>query len=114
MKNLLSTMPKVDQQFSGTIESVKKKMQTDRIYGSAIFWSRESLRKKGINFDIRKEIYENLDKFSFDQLNNFFNQHVRSKPMAIAVIGNKKDMNFDALGKLGTVRELSLEELFGY
>lgn len=114
MKKLLSSMPKVDQQFSGTMESVKKKMQTDRIYGSAIFWSRESLRKKGINVDIRKEIYENLDKFSFDQLSSFFNQHVRSKPMAIAVIGNKKDMNFEALGKLGTVRELSLEELFGY
>ena len=114
MKNLLSNMPRVEQQFAGTMESVKKKMQTDRIYGSAIFWSRESLRKKGINFDIRKEIYENLDKFSFEQLSSFFNQHVRSKPMAIAVIGNKKDMNFEALGKLGTVRELSLEELFGY
>ena len=50
----------------------------------------------------------------FDDLQLFFNENVKDKKYTYLVIGKKSDMDMDALNKLGTVEELSLDQIFGY
>ena len=48
------------------------------------------------------------------KLKGFFDTNIKGKNYSFLVIGKKSEVDFEALGKLGPVKELSLEQLFGY
>ncbi len=111
---LLQEMPKAPVQFEAAVDAVKKKIETDRITKSSIFWSIESARRMGLNFDNRSKIYKELQDFDYEDLARFFDQHIKGKKYRLLVIGKKSDLDMDALKNFGTLKEVSLEELFGY
>ena len=49
-----------------------------------------------------------------DYLKTFFNNNIKGENYNVMVIGNKKDMDFDALSKLGTIKEMDIDYLFNY
>ena len=55
-----------------------------------------------------------MSSITFKDLEGFFNKNIKGKAYTFCVIGRKSDMDMAALSKLGTVKELTLEELFGY
>ena len=70
--------------------------------------------KKGINFDIREQIYNEVKTMKIEDLSAFHKNHIKDKPHNILLIGNRNNINFDNLKQYGKVQELSLETLFGY
>ena len=91
-----------------------KTLESDWITRDAIFAAYDRAQKRGLNEDVRKTIYEKAKTLSLEELNAFFKEHVKGKKYTYCVIGKKEDINMEALKQLGEVRELSLEELFGY
>ncbi|MCW3125923.1 MAG: protease3, partial [Bacteroidetes bacterium] len=71
-------------------------------------------KKRGLNYDIRKDMYAKIPTISMADLNAFFEKHIKGKPFTYMVIGKKENVDFKVLETLGTVKELSLEEVFGY
>lgn len=114
MNKLLNDMPLVPQQYEGARASVVKTLESDWITRDAIFGAYDRAQKRGMNYDVRKVIYEKAKILSLEELNSFFKEHVKGKKYTYCVIGKKEDINMDALKQLGEVKELSLEELFGY
>lgn len=114
MQKLLNQMPIVEQQFNGAKMSVRKSLQTDWITRDAMYWVYDRALKRGLDDDIRKEIYYKLDEIDGKQLASFFNTHIKGKAFKYLVIGKKDDINLDSLKAIGPVREVSLTELFGY
>ena len=51
---------------------------------------------------------------TFDDIHNFQQTYIDNKPRIILIIGSKDKIDFNALSKYGTVKELTLEEIFGY
>ena len=47
-------------------------------------------------------------------LRNFFNENIKGEHYNVMVIGNKKDLDFKALQKLGKVQEMDIDYLFNY
>jgi zinc protease len=78
-----------------------------------VFWRYESLKRRGLNHDVRKDNYENLKTLTIDQLDEFFKANIADKTYTYLVIGKKEDVNFDVLRSLGEVQELTLEDVFG-
>lgn len=114
MNRLLNDMPLVPQQYEGARASVVKTIESDWITRDGIFWAYDRAQKRGINYDVRKEIYEKAKTMTLEELNKFFTQHVKGKKYTYCIIGKKEDLDMNALKALGDVKELSLEELFGY
>lgn len=52
--------------------------------------------------------------FTLPQLSNFYNTEVKPVNYNTAIIGKKENLDMNAINKLGTFREVSLEEIFGY
>ncbi len=73
-----------------------------------------SARDRGLDYDLREKIYSRVKDMTFDDLKEFQNTYVKGKNYNIGVLGNKEKLNFAALGKYGEVKELSLDEIFGY
>ena len=47
-------------------------------------------------------------------LKTFFNENIKGENYNVLVIGNKKDVDMQALSKLGEVQELDIDYLFNY
>jgi len=114
MMELMTNMPEAEDQFNQAKEATLKKIASDRITKSDIFWTYEGLKKRGIDNDNRKEIYDAINAMTLKDLKVFFNNNIKGENYNVMVIGNKKDMDFDALSKLGEIKELDIDYLFNY
>jgi len=114
MFELMNEMPEAKIQFEAAKEAVIKKLESDWTKGSGVYWSYESAQKLGVNYDLNKQVYEQIQTMTFEDLKTFFTQHIKGKKYSICVIGNKSKMDMKVLGALGELKELELEEIFGY
>jgi predicted Zn-dependent peptidase len=114
MMVLMNDMPQVDAQFKGAKDAALKKIESSRTTGANIYWSREGARNRGVEYDLNKEIYDAIRNMDVAALKNFFDANIKGKNYTFLVLGNKKDIDFNVLKQLGPVKELKLEEIFGY
>jgi predicted Zn-dependent peptidase len=114
MLELLGKMPYVDMQYEASRDAALKNIATDWITGTSIYWNRETARKRGLDYDIRKDIYTAIEDMEFGQLEEFFNAEIAGKPRNFLVLGNREMVDQTVLEQLGEVKELTLEEIFGY
>lgn len=114
MNVLLNEMPKAPLQFNGAKEAVLKKIESSRTTGSSIYWTFEDNKKRNLDFDLNTVIYDQVQKMTFDDLNSFFNNHIKSKKFSVCVIGNPDNVDQKVLESMGKVERVSLKDLFGY
>jgi predicted Zn-dependent peptidase len=114
MNKLLNNMPEVPQQFEGARASVIKTLESDWITRSDIYWAYDRAKKRGLNYDIRKVIYEKAKTTSIADVHKFFDEHVKGKKYNYVIIGKKEDLNLDALKEIGPVQVLEPKDVFGY
>jgi len=114
MNKLLNNMPEVPQQFEGARESVIKTLASDWITGVDIYGAYDRAQKRGLNYDVRRDIYEQAKTMTMADVHKFFDEHVKGKKYAYLVIGKKEDLNMDVLKEIGPVQELQYNEIFGY
>lgn len=114
MMDLMTNMPEAEEQFNQAKEATLKKIAAQRITKSNIFWSYESLKKKGFDNDNREALYNAIKSMTLTDLKTFFDENIKGENYNVVVIGNKKDMDFEALKKLGDIQEMDIDELFNY
>jgi predicted Zn-dependent peptidase len=114
MMNLMSDMPEAEEQFNAAKEATLKKIAAQRITKSNIFWTYEGLKKLGIENDNRETMYNAIKDMTMTDLREFFNSNIKGENYNVMVIGNKKDIDFEALKKLGKVQEMDIDYLFNY
>jgi predicted Zn-dependent peptidase len=114
MMNLMSDMPEAEDQFNAAKEATLKKLAAQRITKSNVFWSYERLKKLGIENDNREAMYNAIKDMKMEDLRDFFNKNIKGENYNVMVIGNKKDIDFKALKKLGELQEMDVDHLFNY
>ena len=87
--------------------AIIKNIQTERITKQAILWHYESDKRMGNDkYDIREDVYNQVPGLTLDDMEKFFNQYIKDKKYIF--------LDFNILKKYGAVKQLSLEEVFGY
>jgi predicted Zn-dependent peptidase len=114
MLDLMNNMPKAEKQFKAAKEATLKKIAAERINKSSVFWRYQSLKDLGIDYDVREQMYKEIQNITLDDLAKFFEENIKGGNYTALVIGNKKDMKMEALKKLGTVKEFDVDYLFNY
>ncbi len=114
MMDLMNNMPEAEKQFNAAKASTLKKIAAQRITKSNIFWTYESLKKRGIENDHREAMYNTIKDMTIEDLKAFFDKNVKGESYNVMVVGNKKDLNVKSLQKLGKIKELEVDELFNY
>ena len=113
MKDLFDHLPKKTEQFKQAKINILKGIAAQRIQPEDLFWYLERLKKRGITSDIRKEIYEEVQKMTWQTFENFFNQAVKEKKFNLLLMGDKKSVDLYLETNLPAA-EVSLEDLFNY
>jgi predicted Zn-dependent peptidase len=114
MTDLFDNMPRADKLFEQSKDAIRNKIETERITREQILFNYETAQKRGLDHDIRKDIYSAIPSFDYDKISDFQKQNIKDHHYAILVLGNKEKINMNQLSKWGPVKELSLEEVFGY
>lgn len=114
MGALMVTMPGDESFFKLSNEGLMSSISSQRITNSALFNSWLSNKLLGIDHDMRKDTYEMARTIKLDDMKNFFNTHISGKNPAYIILGNVKMLDMKALAKIGEVKQLKLEDVFGY
>ena len=114
MNELLTKMPELPKNLELAKNQVKKDIQTERITQDGIIYNYLNAKNLGLTDDIRKKMYETVDKITMADVKKFHQNYFSRKPYTYAIVASEKRVSMDDMKKLGEVKKLSLEEIFGY
>jgi predicted Zn-dependent peptidase len=114
MNELLNNVPESEKLLETCKKSIKNGLETDRFVEDAVINQYLADQRKGLDRDIRKEIYQNFSKISFRELQQFARDNISRKPYTYCIVASEKRINLDSLEKYGSVKKVSLDDIFGY
>ena len=114
MQKLLMDFPRSESGFEVARNAILNQIESERITKANILFNYEQARKRGLTYDLRKDMYEKTQQFTLKDVSTFQQDYIKGKKFNVVLIGNKDKINFKALQPYGTVRELTLDEIFGY
>ena len=74
----------------------------------------EKANKMGVNYDIRNDVYNQVENFDMDDLLTFHNSHMNKNARVVMILGSKEKLDLNVFWKYGQIQELTLEDIFGY
>ena len=114
MNELLNDLPNVENNIQFARDGIRKDIETGRITQDGIIFNYLTAQQKGLNYDIRKKAYADIDKIGYKQLNDFHSKYIANKPYTYCVVASEKKLSQDDMKKYGEVKKLGLDEIFGY
>lgn len=114
MDELMANLPQVPAQFENAKNAALKQIASGRINRTNIFFNQMNLKKLGIDYDLRKDMYAEIEKLTLADVTNFYNNEIKPMKYNTAIIGKKENLDMSAINKMGTFHEVTLEEIFGY
>jgi predicted Zn-dependent peptidase len=114
MQGLLKNFPTSENGFHVAVNSLMNRIESERITKTAILFNYETARRRGLDHDVRREVYDQVQNMTLEDLAGFHQRYLKDKKYNIVLLGDRSKLNFKALSKYGDVQELSLDEIFGY
>lgn len=112
---ILEDMPVSETQMEHARQGVLKQIAASRITPAELYWVWRGNRERGFaNRDLRQDIYERIEHATAADLIDFQHKNIKGRRFTWLVLGDKERVNFAYLKKIGSVKELNLEEIFGY
>lgn len=63
---------------------------------------------------LRKQNFQAYQKMTMGDLTGFQKQYIKGQKKRYLVLGKESEIDFSRLAKFGTVKKLSLDQIFGY
>ncbi|NTW63732.1 MAG: insulinase family protein [Chlorobiaceae bacterium] len=114
IQHLMHELPKSPDLFASAQNGILQKISTERLTRTEVLFNYEEACRLGIDYDIRKNIYEHAATMTLDDIEKFHHKHFRDKKHVMLVLGKTENLDMNTLKKYGEVKQLSLEEIFGY
>ena len=114
MNELLNELPEVESNLEFAKSSLKKDIETQRITQDGIIFNFLDAEQKGLTEDLRIKKYASIDKTGYKEIKAFHSQNLANKAYTYAIVASENKLKMDDMKKLGEVKKLSLEEIFGY
>ena len=114
MMGLIQDFPRSENGFEVAQKSLMSQLESERITKTNILFNYETAKRRGVDHDLRKDVYEGIQNMTIEDVANFQKQYIKGKPFNVVLVGDRKKLSFKDLQKYGEVKELTLDELFGY
>ncbi len=112
--NILDTLPQTPAAFELAKQATMKRIASQRITKANIIYSYLNAKDLGIDYDIRRKVYEQLPSLTLEDIVKFEQDNMARKPWRYLILGDEKNLDMKSLEKIAPVRRVSTEEIFGY
>lgn len=114
MDELLTIMPESELLFNSAKSAILTKIESERIIKSSKLFNYLSSKRLGLDYDIRKQIYNDVKNYNLKDVADFHKDNLKDKPFDMYVLASEERLKESQLSKYGKVTKLSLKEIFGY
>jgi len=111
---IFENMPLDKSPFDQARVSIIRQIESDRTLPTELYWRAKDMQERGYAYDLNRDIYKKMQKVEMEDLRIFHEKFVKSRPFTFLVLGDKSRLDMEYLASLGEIKELSLEEVFGY
>lgn len=112
--DIVNNMPESQTSYEVAKKGVLTQLSTERVNGTGYFSTYFNARDLGINYDVRKKIYEQLQNITLQDIVAFQQANVKGLHYRSVFAGDPKGLSVEELKRLGNVRTLTAHEVFGY
>ena len=113
-EELFDDMPQAEANFKLAKDALLAGSRTARTTKFGIIRAYLTCEQMGWKEPLRKQNFQAYQKMTMQDLVNFQKQHVKGQKKTYLILGKESEMDFNALGKFGKVKKLTLDEIFGY
>ena len=113
MVNLFNTPPSDELAIRKAKNALKQNLETRRVLEESIFFSYLSNKRMGRDYDINERIYNQLDPITMAHVAEFQQTYFGSQAYYYCILGSEENIDKKDLKKIGKVKVLSLDEIFG-
>ena len=114
MSDLIKDLPKADVMFESAKDAIISGIRNERLTKMELLISFETARRLGLNYDVRKTIFDKVQTMTFADVQKFQQTYVKNVPLSLLIVGKKELLDTKTLEKYGQVKYLTLKEVFGY
>ena len=111
---ILDTIPQSEVAFQIAKESVLKLMATSRVRKGGIISRYLMMKRLGLEKDLSEATYQAIQQLQLKDIVAFEAANMARKPFRYIILGDEKELDIPALEKIGPIKRLTLEEVFGY
>ena len=112
--NIIDEMPQSDKAFELAKQASMKRIATERTTKFGIINAYLQARRLGLDFDIKERIYNALPKITLKEMVEFEKQEMAKKPLRYLILGDEKNLDMKGLEKIGKIKKVTTQEIFGY
>ena len=112
--SLLDSMPLAQANFDLAKQSLLSSMRTQRISKQNIISSFLNDRRFERANNSLQQLYTSLQGINLEQIQQFSKEKFQKRGRVYVILGSKEQIDMKALKKFGKVKELTLEDIFGY
>ena len=110
-----------DDLMAGALENLEiaktailSRLRTQRIIGESVLFHYLSDRELGLEEPLDKQVFEQVGNLTMEDLRAIHEQWIKGRTYSYAILGDPADLDLRFLRTLGPVKQLTLEEIFGY
>lgn len=111
---ILNEMPASETAFQIAKDAVTKQIASRRVTKTGVLNAYLSAKRLGIDYDMMEKVYNALPSVSLQDIVNFEKEQMSNKACRYIILGDEKELDMEALEKIGPVKRLTTEEIFGY
>ena len=112
--SILDTMPQSEKALGLAKQALMKRLATARTTKEGIINAYLNAKDLGIDYSLSKKIYEAVPSLTMDDVVKFERETMAKKPYRYLILGDEKQLDMKALEKIGPIKRLTTEEIFGY
>lgn len=112
--DIINRMPESEAAFKLAKEGLIARLRTERTIKEDVIWSYINAQDFGLDTDSRIQLYQDVQKATLQDVVAFQQQWIKGRTYFYCILGDKRELDMEALKKIGTVVELKTEDIFGY
>ena len=111
---IIETLPEAPENLDIAKASILGRLRTQRTTGSSVLYSYLQAQELGLTEPRDKQVFEKVGDLTMDDLLATHAKWIKDRTYVYAILGDAADMDMAFLKTLGPVKQVTLEEIFGY
>ncbi len=113
-RDIIENMPQSETAFPLGKEALMKRLSTERTLRTGVLNNYITARSRGLDHDMNRDLYEQCGSMTLQDVVNYQQSEVKGHTYKILILGDPSDLDMDFLRTLGPVKQVTLDEIFGY